>query len=315
MDRLASMAVFAKAVEAGSFSAAGAELAMSSQVVGKHVRMLEEHLGVQLLNRTTRRQSLTDAGRDFHERVQHILAEVEAAEAFAEQSRAVPRGLLRVNAPVTFGVNELTPALPDYLARFPQVSVDLVLSDRMVDLIDEGFDTVLRVGPLSDSGLIAQPLRSFELMLCAAPAYLERNGTPRTVSDLPHHACLGFGVGRLAREWSFVGPDGPITVPIRSRFVVNSGEALLRAAVAGLGLIFQWEPLLRDELAAGRLVRVLPDLVQPARPMHALYAPDRRITPKLRSFLDFLVERFGRNAPVLREPPRATPRSVANRTG
>jgi DNA-binding transcriptional LysR family regulator len=293
MDRLSSMCVFAKVVEVGSFSAAGAALSMSSQLVGKHVRLLEEHLGVQLLNRTTRRQSLTDAGREFHERVQHILAEVEAAETFAEQSRAIPRGRLRINAPVTFGVHELTRTLPDYLARFPEVSVDLTLTDRMVDVIDEGFDAVFRVGSLSDSGLIARPLRSYELMLCAAPAYLEQHGTPLTPADLRDHSCLGFATGELAREWRFDGPKGPIAVAIKSRFVVNSGQALLTAAVAGLGLIFQWSPLLRDEVALGRLVRILPSYEPPPRPMHVLYAPDRRITPKLRSFIDFSVARFG----------------------
>ena len=293
MDRLTSMAVFAKAVDAGSFSAAGEALSMSSQLVGKHVRMLEDQLGVQLLNRTTRRQSLTDAGRDFLERVHHILAEVEAAETFAEQSRAIPRGRLRINAPVTFGAHELARVLPDYLGQFPEVSVDLSLTDRMVDLVDEGFDVVFRVGVLSDSGLIARPLRPYELMLCAAPAYLERNGVPQTPHDLRDHQCLGFATGELSTTWRFMGTAGPITVPVRSRFVVNSGQALLTAAVAGLGLIFQWSPLLRDEISSGRLVRLLPDYAPPPRPMHILYAPDRRITPKLRSFLDFVADRFG----------------------
>ena len=293
MDRLTSMAVFAKAVEAGSFSAAGEALSLSSQLVGKHVRMLEDHLGVQLLNRTTRRQSLTDAGRDFLERVHHILAEVEAAETFAEQSRATPRGRLRIDAPVTFGAHELARALPDYLARYPEVSVHLSLTDRMVDLVDEGFDAVFRVGALADSSLIARPLRSYELMLCAAPDYLDRHGAPQTPDDLRNHECLGFATGELSSTWRFVGPAGPITIPIRSRFVVNSGQALLTAAVAGLGLIFQWSPLLRDEIAAGRLVHLLPDYAPPPRPMHILYAPDRRITPKLRSFIDFAIERFG----------------------
>ena len=292
MDRLTSMAVFAKAVETGSFSAAGEALSMSSQLVGKHIRMLEEHLGLKLLNRTTRRQSLTDAGRNFHERVQHILAEVEAAEALAEESRATPRGRLRINAPVTFGVHELTEALPEYLARFPEVSLELTLADRMVDLVDEGFDAVFRVGALSDSGLIARPLRPYEFMLCAAPAYLARHGMPETPSDLRNHVCLGFAHGELSTEWRFVGPEGTVAVTVPSRFVVNNGQALLTAARAGLGVIFQPAALLRGDVAAGRLVGLLPGYQAPSRPMHVLYAPDRRITPKLRSFIDFAVARF-----------------------
>lgn len=296
MDRLTSMAVFTKAVEAGSFSAAGEALAMSSQLVGKHVRMLEEHLGVKLLNRTTRRQSLTDAGRNVLERVQHILAEVEAAEALAEESRAVPRGRLRVNAPVTFGAHELSRILPDYLARFPDVSMELSLADRMVDLIDEGFDAVFRVGTLSDSGLIARSLRPYELMLCAAPCYLARHGALSSPGELRDHACLGFAHGVLGEEWSFVGPEGHVTVPITSRFVANNGQALLSAAMAGLGLVLQSATLLRDAVASGQLVRVLPGYEVPSRPLHILYAPDRRMTPKLRSFIDFTMTHFGGGA-------------------
>ena len=267
---------------------------MSSQLVGKHVRTLEESLGIKLLNRTTRRQSLTDAGRTFHERVQHILAEVEAAEAFAAQSRATPRGRLRINAPVTFGAHELSRELPDYLAQYPDVSVDLTLTDRMVDLTDEGFDAVFRVGDLSDSSLIARALRPFELMLCAAPSYIARHGILGTVADLQSHVCLGFASGELAGQWRFIGPNGPIAVSVTSRFVVNNGQALLTAAIAGLGVIFQSTALLKQAVDDGLLVRLLPDHAATPRPMHILYAPDRRITPKLRSFIDFAAARFGK---------------------
>ncbi|RVU15645.1 LysR substrate-binding domain-containing protein [Methylobacterium oryzihabitans] len=293
MDRLASMTIFARAVEAGSFSAAADALALSPQAVGKHVRLLEEHLGVRLLRRTTRRQSLTETGRRFYERVRTILAEVEAAEALAAESRAEPRGELRVNAPVTFGAYELAPALPDYLAACPEVSVDLTLSDRIVDLVDEGYDALIRVGPLADSGLVARPLRPHVLVLCAAPAYLDRRGVPARPADLRGHECLGFAHGTTRGPWTFPGPDGPETVAVTGRFRVNNGQALLSAALAGLGILLQPEPLVRDALAAGRLVRLLPDHAPPPRPMHVLHAPERRITPKLRSFLDFLAARFG----------------------
>lgn len=293
MDRLASMAVFAKAVEVGSFSAAASALSTSPQVVGRHVRQLEEHLGVKLLNRTTRRQSLTDTGRSFHERVLHILAEIDGAEALAAQSRAEPRGRLRINAPVTFGAHELARVLPDYLRAHPEVEVELTLADRVVDLIDEGFDAVFRVGDLRDSGLIARSLRPQEFLLCAAPSYLAAHGSPLVPSDLEGRECLSFTYGATRDHWTFAGPRGSETIAVSHRFLANNGQALLTAAIAGLGLLLQPTPLVRDALASGDLVQLLPDYRPSARPMHVLYAPDRRITPKLRSFLDFTVAHFG----------------------
>ena len=293
MDRLASMAIFAKAVEAGSFSAAADALSMSSQMVGKHVRTLEDHLGVKLINRTTRRQSVTEMGRAFHERVRTILAEVEAAEALAAESLAIPRGRIRVNAPVTFGAHELALVLPGYLAANPGVEVELTLADRTVDLIDEGYDAVFRVGPLGDSGLIARSLQPMRMVLCAAPAYVEARGTPSTPDDLRGHECLGFAYGSTRTQWSFLGPTGAATIDVSCRHIVNNGQALLNLAVAGMGILLQPASLVRNALASGRLIYLLPDYEPPTHPMHILYAPDRRITPKLRSFLDFVATRFG----------------------
>jgi DNA-binding transcriptional LysR family regulator len=294
MDSLASMRVFAKAVETGSFSVAADVLSMSSQMVGRHVRMLENHLGVRLINRTTRRQSLTEMGRGFYERVQIILAEVEAAEALAAEARAVPRGQIRVNAPVTFGAHELARVLPEYLAAYPEVDVELTLADRMVDLIDEGYDAVFRVGPLADSGLIARSLRPMEFVLCAAPAYIDAHGEPAAPGELKERECLGFAHGVTRDRWSFHGPMGTETGEVSCRLVVNNGQALLTAALAGLGILLQPAALVQDDVKAGRLVRLLPGYAPLSRPMHILYAPDRRVTPKLRSFIDFAVARFGR---------------------
>jgi DNA-binding transcriptional LysR family regulator len=292
MDRFASMKVFAKAVETGSFSSAAGALSMSSQMVGKHMRMLETHLGVKLINRTTRRQSVTEIGHSFYERVRAILAEVEAAEAFAAETRAIPRGQIRVNAPVTFGVHELAHALPEYLAAHPKVDVELTLSDRIVDLIDEGYDAVFRVGPLANSGLIARSLRPMEFVLCAAPAYIDAHGTPRAPGELTSHECLGFAYGVIRDQWSFRGLAGTEKIEVSGRLMVNNGQALLAAALAGLGILLQPVALVQDEIRVGRLVRLLPDYAPFSRPMHILYAPDRRITPKLRSFIDFAVARF-----------------------
>lgn len=288
------MTVFAKAVELGSFSAAGEAMHMSSQLVGKHVQTLEHHLGVRLLNRTTRRHHLTEIGASYYERVKVILAEVESAEGLAAETRAVPRGLLRVNAPVTFGVHALAPKLPDYLTANPEVTVDLSLSNGYVDAIEEGFDIVFRIGELADSSLIARELAPYQLVLCAAPAYLERHPPIHTLPDLSKHECLGFSHTELRTHWTLDGPEGRVTIPVSGRFMANHGEAMLAMAKAAMGVMLQPLELVQGELAAGRLARVLPEYSAPTRPMHILYAPDRRLTPKLRSFIDFAVGTFGR---------------------
>jgi DNA-binding transcriptional LysR family regulator len=294
MDRLLSMTVFAKAVELGSFSAAGDALHMSSQLVGKHVQTLEHHLGVRLLNRTTRRHHLTEIGASYYERVKVILAEVESAEGLAAETRAVPRGRLRVNAPVTFGVHALAPRLQEYLTANPEVTVDLSLSNGYVDAIEEGFDIVFRIGELADSSLIARELAPYQLVLCAAPGYLERHPPIRTLTDLSGHECLGFSHTELRTHWTLDGPDGRVTIPVSGRFMANHGEAMLAIAKAAMGIMLQPLELVRAELDSGSLVRVLPKYSAPTRPMHILYAPDRRLTPKLRSFIDFAVRTFGR---------------------
>jgi DNA-binding transcriptional LysR family regulator len=296
MDRLLSMTVFARAVELGSFSAAGEAMHMSSQLVGKHVQTLEHHLGVRLLNRTTRRHHLTDIGASYYERVKVILAEVEAAEGLAAETRAVPRGRVRVNAPVTFGMHALAPRLPEYLAANPEVTIDLSLSNGYVDAIDEGFDIVFRIGELADSSLVARELAPYQLVLCAAPAYLERHAAILTPFDLSQHECLGFSHTELRTHWTLDGPDGRVTVPVSGRFMANNGEAMLAIATAGMGVMLQPLELVRPALEDGRLRRVLTEYSAPVRPMHILFAPDRKLTPKLRSFIDFAVDAFGREA-------------------
>lgn len=293
MDRLTGMEVFVRAVESGSFSAAGEAMQMSSQLVGKHVQKLEQHLGVQLLHRSTRRQSLTDFGRIFYERAKIILSEVETAESMAAETRAVPSGRLRINAPVSFGMRTLAPRLPEYMKIYPDVSVDLTLANRAVDLIEEGYDAVFRVGQLSDSGLIARQLAPYRLVLCAAPAYLEKHEPLTSPWDLQRHECLGFSHTELRTQWTFEGRDGREVVPVTGRLMVDHGEPLLCAALQGLGIMLQPEELVKDCLTDGRLIELLPGYSVPTRPLHVLYAPDRRLTPKLRSFIDFAVTSFG----------------------
>ncbi|MFZ7072584.1 LysR family transcriptional regulator [Pseudomonas aeruginosa] len=293
MDRLECMKVFVKAVEVGSISSAAAELNLSSQLAGKQIRALEDGLGIKLLNRTTRRQSLTDSGQLFYERAKNILAEMDAAEALMAETRSEPRGRLRISAPITFGSRGLAPEIPEYLRQHPEVSVDLSLTNRTVDLVEEGFDVVFRTGDLPDSSLIARRLASYHLVLCAASSYIKLAEPLRTPSDLHKHECLVFAHTSLRTQWSFDGPEGRVTVPINGRFSTNSGEALRAAAVAGMGILLQPYELVADEIEAGRLVRLLPEYEPPARSLHAIYASDRQMTPKLRSFLDFAVQRFG----------------------
>jgi DNA-binding transcriptional LysR family regulator len=293
MDRLLSMTVFAKAVEMGSFSAAAEVFRMSPQLVGKHVRMLEQQLGVQLLNRTTRRQHLTEIGASYYEKVKIILAEVDSAEGLVADSRGTPSGLLRINAPVTFGIHALMPRLTEYMTTHPEVHVEVALTNRYIDALEEGADAVFRVGVLEDSSRIARRLAPYRLILCAAPSYLAAHPKINTPIDLASHTCLGFPYTELRTRWTFDGPGGLVTVPVAGRLMVDSGEALLVAARAGSGVLLQPAELIEPEIAAGRLVRILPKYAAPARPLHLLYAPDRQMTPKLRSFVDFVVATFG----------------------
>lgn len=293
MDRLAAMAMFVKSVDLGSFTAAADALQTSSQLVGKQVRALEQHLGVRLMTRTTRQQSLTDIGRVFYDRARTILADVEAAETLAAEVRAVPQGKLRINVPVTFGVHALAPKLDDYLKRYANVSVEVAFSNRYVDVVEDGFDVVFRVGPLADTSLIARRLRPYRLVLCAAPAYLAERRLPVTPMDLTNHVCLGFSFGTLHKYWDLDGPHGRVTVPIDGRIVMDDGEGLLAATLAGLGILAQSSEMVEPLIAEGRLIRVLPDYEAPAKPFHLLYAPDRRPTPKLRTFVDWALEHFG----------------------
>lgn len=293
MDRLTSMQVFVRVAELGSFVAAADSLGLSPAMIAKHIRALEERLQVTLIRRTTRRQSLTDVGTGFLDRARNILAEVEAAENLAAESQQAPRGLLRVNAPVTFGSTSLAQVLPDYLRAHPEVTVELSITDRMVDLVDEGFDAVIRIGALSDSTLRARAIRPYQMVLCAAPAYLARRLAPQVPADLAAHDCLGYAYWLPRGEWVFEGPDGATeTVTVQGPLTANMGHALRMAALGGLGIILQPRILLQDDLDQGLLLPLLPDWRHAARPMHVLTAPDRRRTRKLGSFVDFLARRF-----------------------
>lgn len=291
MGDLESMTVFVQIVERGSLSAAAHHQGISPTMAGNHLRALERTLGAKLVNRTTRRLSLTDIGRDYYEQARTILHLVAAAHAGVEAAQATPRGALRIAAPVSFGTERLTPALGEFLAQYPDVSVDLVLSDRTVDLIDDGFDAAIRIGALAESGLVARPLQNYQMWICASPSYLQARGEPTEPEELRDHDCLVFSYA--GGRWRFAQDDRDARVEVEGRLKVNNGQALRMAARAGLGIVMQPEVLLASDVAAGFLVRLFPGHELPSRPMNLLYLRDRHMPPKLRCFINFVTSRFG----------------------
>jgi len=292
--QLDSMALFARVVEAGGFSAAARELGLSKASVSKRIARLEDRLGVRLLNRTTRRLSLSEAGEAFYAGCRRMVSEAEAAEQTVTHLAAAPRGTLRVNAPMSFGQLHLAPALATFLERYPELAVDLVLDDREVNLVQDGFDVGVRIKPLRDSSLIARRLAPSHALLCAAPAYLRAHGAPARPEDLTRHACLLYSYQSEPGVWLLTGPDGERRVRVSGRLRANNGEALLEAAVAGFGLALLPSFIVGEAVRTGRLHPVLNgwragDPVS----IHAIYPAGRNLSPKVRVFVDFLAERFG----------------------
>ncbi|OHX14068.1 LysR family transcriptional regulator [Chromobacterium sphagni] len=292
MDRLLSMELFVAVVDKGSFTAAAEAYRLSQPMVGKHIAALEKRLGGRLLVRTTRRQQLTELGQHYYQRCRAILAELAAAEDAAELLRQQPRGVLRLNASVTFGSLRLAPLLAEFMARYPEIGVELELSDQLVDLVADGYDAVFRIGQLADSGLVARRLRPYRMMAAAAPAYLAARGVPRTPAELAGHDCLGFSRWQRDDGWDALARRHGVEIGA-SRFQCNQGQALRQLALAGAGLALQAEALLADDVAAGRLVSLLDGYLPPPKPMHLIYPADRQPLPKLRVFVDFIVERLG----------------------
>jgi len=293
MDRLNGLLAFVRTAELGSFVAAGRVLQISPSAVGKAVARLEKEVGVQLIQRSTRRMQLTEEGRQFHERCRRILDELDDARSLLAQSREEPRGLLRVSAPVV-GHHFLLPLLPDFLARHPEVELDLHFTDRTVDLIDDGIDIAIRSGDLPDSGLVSRPLQSFHLGLWASPGYLRRRGTPKTLADLSHHMAVRFrhpNTGKLL-DWPVVDGADHEDLRIRTVLACNHIEAVLAAALKGIGIVCLPDFLVREELADGRLVAVLPDHVAATGRFKALWNSTRHLSPKVRAFVDHLDQRL-----------------------
>ncbi|MBI1204168.1 MAG: LysR family transcriptional regulator [Rhodopseudomonas sp.] len=299
LDRLTSLEVFSKVAATGSFSAAGRALNLSQTMVTKHIAALESRLGIRLFHRSTRRLSITDAGRSYLESAERILTEMEAADSAVAADRIEPRGTLRLSVPVSFGSREIAPLLAEFSQRHPMVTVELGLNDRYVDLAEEGWDLTIRIGSLSNSSLIARRLAPCRTVVCAAPSYLKAHGTPRRTAELPAHICLGYTLARTSQadRWTF-GQYDEITVPISGTLRANNGDALRAAAVAGQGIIYQPTFIVADDLRAGRLVEI--GLDQPTQELggiYAVYLPDRNPAAKVRAFIDFVAERFAAGPP------------------
>ena len=291
MDTLRCMQAFVAVAEHGSFAAAAVQLQVSAVMVGKYIQQLEAHLGTALLQRNTRHQRLTEAGAAYLAGCRQVLEQVQHAEADVAGLQRQPQGLLRISAPTTWGSCVLAPLLSGLLRAQPLLNIELDLSNRRVDLIEDGFDAAIRVGPLPSQELVARPLPPYAMSLCASPAYLRRRGTPRTPADLAGHDCLSHLAWRGGHGWQLANGE---QVDWDARLSSNDGYALREAAVAGAGLILQPTALLAADIAAGRLKPLLRDYVPAPRPMHLIYLPDRRPRPRLQCFIDFVMATLAR---------------------
>jgi DNA-binding transcriptional LysR family regulator len=293
MDKLAAMQVFARVVSLGSFAEAGRTLGLTRSAVSKAVMELEALLGARLLDRTTRRVTPTEAGRAYYDRCLDILAAVEETELQVSRLHEEPKGILRVNAPMSFGIRHLGSAVAGFLALHPDLKVELSLNDRFIDPIEEGADVTIRIADLADSSLIARRLAPARRVLVASPDYLDRHGEPQTPEEVAGHRCLTFGHTIALQRWQLVRGGETVTVPIRSVLCSNNGDVLAEAAKAGQGIASLPTFIVGDDLRAGRLRIVLADAPPAALGIFALYVPGRYLAAKTRLFVDFLSRRFG----------------------
>jgi DNA-binding transcriptional LysR family regulator len=291
-DVLTGMRVFTTVVDLASFAKASERLDLSRGMTSRYVAGVEARLGVRLLNRTTRRISMTEAGREYYQRASEILALVEQAEDAAGQSASQPRGVLRLSAPVAFGQQTLGPILDAFLSQYPEVELDLNLSDRMVDLVEEAIDLAIRITRRPDPQLIARPLASARMFLCASPRYLRRHGTPATPADLSRHNCLTYTYSGTRTTWRMARNGKEVAIPVSGTCRSNNGELLARAATSGLGIVFEPSFIVAEALRTRKLVRLLPGWESDPFTIYAVYANREFLPLKVRSLIDFLVASF-----------------------
>jgi DNA-binding transcriptional LysR family regulator len=298
------MTAFVRTVERGGFSLAARELGLTPSAVSKLVTRLEDRLGVRLLNRTTRKLALTPEGEAYFHRSQRIIADIVEAENEVARFRAKPRGVLRINVGTAFGTHQLSPALPAFLARYPEMQVELTITDRVVDLLDEGADLGIRLGSLVDSSLVARRICELERVICASPAYLKRHGTPRHPEELLRHNCLSVAYAPNLRRWPFMTAEGVRHIETAGNVSANNADTLLQLACLGVGIIRLSDAIVGAAIGDGRLVPLLEDVHhREPLPLHAVYPQGRHRSPRVAAMVDFLVERFA-NAPWRTEPRR-----------
>ena len=294
MDRFLEMQTFGAVVDAGSFVQAAEALGLSKAAVSRYVGELESRLGVRLLHRTTRRLSLTEEGQVFYARCKDLLAGVDEAEAEITSRSGSASGLLRINAPVTFGILHLAPLWGVFRSQYPHVALDITLADRVVDLVEEGYDLAIRIASLPSSTLVSKRLASTRIVLCASPQYLAAHGTPTQPAELAEHAVIAYTYWSGRDEWQFDGPDGPVSVKTRPCMHTNSGDTCRAAALAHQGVILQPTFLVGADLAAGRLVELMPGFKAMELGIYAVYPTRKHVAPKVRALVDFLAAEFAR---------------------
>lgn len=293
IDLLAGMRVFTSVVDSGSFVKAAERLDYSRGMATRYVAQLEAHLGVRLLHRTTRRLSLTEAGSDFYQRAAQVLALVEEAQSAAAQGASEPRGTLRINTSVTFGSRHLGAAIGAYLVRYPKMKIDVTLHDRVVDLVEEGFDLAVRIARRIDPGLVARPIARARMVVCASPEYVKQHSAPRSPADLARHNCLTYAYSGPTNEWRFRRRGRDEVVAVAGNLHGNNGDIIRDIAVRGGGVILQPSFVVYEELRSGRLVRMLKNWELEDFTIFAVYPNRQFLPPKVRSFIDFLVGHFG----------------------
>lgn len=292
MDILAPMQTFVRVVEAGSFTAAANQLNTTQPTISRQIANLEEHLGARLLTRTTRALTLTDDGRAFYEHALRALEALSDAENAVGRRRSKPSGQLRLATPVVFGRLHIVPRLPAFFARFPDVSIDIAMSDTFTDLAEHGIDLAIRVGEITDPGLIAKRIGTVRRVTVASPAYLEAHGTPRTPSDLAEHSCIVYTRLATGNRWVFEGPDGPLTVAVKGRYRADNSEAVREGVLAGLGIAVIPAFAFSTEIDTGK-VKVLLRANEPKQlPMNAVYPSRRHVPLKVRAMIDYLAHEF-----------------------
>ena len=295
MDRLNSMSIFVEVVNSDGFTAAAEKMGLSRAQISKSVMQLEEHLGTRLLNRTTRRISLTDTGRVYYERCKTILADIEEIEAIASEQNAEPRGTLTISAPTSFGLLQLNEAIPQYIKRYPKVQISLSLADRFIDVVSEGFDLVIRIAELEDSSLVARKIAPCKRVFCASPDYLKQNGVPKVPQDLAIHHCLIYSNELKPDTWVLHGPNGIESIKVNGPVCADNGDILKDAALAGLGVTLLPTFIVGSDIGKGKLQQVLADYCPPEISIYAVFPSRRYVSAKGRMFIEFLSDYFGDN--------------------